>query len=57
MNDEDKYLRDLFAGLAMMAMIPTGMQERWKKEELAYSAYDIAQAMMARKGEIDADHD
>lgn len=57
MNDEDKYLRDLFAGFAMLGMIPTAMQERWKKEDLAYSAYDVAEAMLRRKGEIDGDND
>jgi hypothetical protein len=57
MNENDRYLRDLYAGLAMLGMMRAAVEERWAPTDLAVSAYDVARAMMqerTRQGDCDA---
>lgn len=57
MNENDRYLRDLYAGLAMLGMMRVAVEEQWPHAVLAGSAYGVAQAMMqerTRQGDCDA---
>lgn len=50
MKDDDKdtqYVRDLFAGMAMMGSMPTALEERWTVRHIAWAAYQIADEMLA----------
>jgi hypothetical protein len=48
MNDDDKYLRDFFAGLAMVGLMMSGVD--WK----AKYAYEVADEMMEARDKNEA---
>jgi hypothetical protein len=51
MNDDDKYLRDLFAGFAMCGYV---MQRNYPPHDLTKLSYEVADLMMEARDKNEA---
>lgn len=57
MNDDEQNLQDLFAGLALLGLLPSAVKFGKDKDQLASLAYDLAGAMIRERNARKEVHD